>query len=252
MEKVSESRKNINKDGVIYHQFEITGTAESLDYSGQYQCNMAYLPLTINKFDFPGGDLIGESRNIIVIGVLEMSSDTFAMTGQETKLSCSMKGDSQATWIRWYKEGNPEHAIVSSDLYRTKYTARTKVTSSIVTWPQSTVDLSGRYFCKGLYSAGYVESKPINLSVLETTGILEAPSNYFVLVGEKAEFLCKASMGLSYIPTILWYRMPDLVNNLENSDNVLNIETADGTDFRLSTLTFLKTTVSPEGWIIIL
>ena len=162
-DKYTSKGETITEGSERYRQFTITWTADSLDYTGQYQCNMTYNPHTIGQFKFAGGTLIGGIKNIIMVGVTEVSVKTYARKLQEAKLTCRIKGDAQATWIRWYKKTGETETTVDSKLYSTKYSSTKLETISTVTWSSATEDLSGNYFCKGLYSAGYVTSKNIVL-----------------------------------------------------------------------------------------
>ena len=161
--KYTVSSEVITEDPLLYKQEKITWTADKMDYTGQYQCNMTYNPHTIGKFAFTGGTLIGGIKNIIIVGVTELSVDTYARKNTETSISCRIKGDAQATWVRWYKKSGETETQVDSKLYTTKYSSIKLETKSTVTWEKATAELSGKYICKGLYSAGTVVSSEIEL-----------------------------------------------------------------------------------------
>ena len=157
----------ITENDLRFKQETITWTADSMDFTGQYQCNMTYNAETILVFAFAGGTLVGEIKNIIMIGVTEVSVTTYARKNQEASISCRIKGDAQATWIRWYKRGTGENSAtetqVDSSLYTTKYSSSKLETKSTLTWSSATESLSGVYFCRGLYSAGFANSADISL-----------------------------------------------------------------------------------------
>jgi len=93
-------------DATTYKKFELVWTADSLSYTGTYQCNITYAATNLGSYAFSGGVLTGPRINIIMVGVTDLSDETFVRKGQEAKLSCSIQGDGQATWIRWYHANN--------------------------------------------------------------------------------------------------------------------------------------------------
>lgn len=165
--KYTVASQVITENDLRFKQETITWKADSMDYTGEYQCNMTYNARSIKNFDFTGGTLVGDIKNIIMIGVTEESVTTYARVGQEVSISCRIIGDAQATWIRWYKRGTGENSAtetqIDSSLYVTKYSSSKLETKSTLTWPKADKTLSHVYFCRGLYSAGFANSKDITL-----------------------------------------------------------------------------------------
>ena len=235
-----ESSNEFTEGDKTFKQFEKKGRAESIDDAGQYQCNITYTSATLGIYDFPGGDLVGDLRNVDLIGVIELSVELKAVVGQEAKMSCAIEGDSQATWIRWFKGDE----MIDSTLYSTRYTSKTKVTVSTVTWPSAIKDLSGEYFCEGLYSAGYVKSDLISLTVLDF-GVLATPTDKIAQIGSNTAFSCSVSKSTNI--NVFWYKMPNIVDPLTSEAGVQLIESADDGDVRTSVLSLLDVKVLEKG-----
>ena len=232
----------------------ITWTADSLDSTGKYQCNMTYSPGAIGNYQFTGGTLVGAMADIIMVGIVDISTQTYARVSQEAKISCRIRGGAQATWIRWYKTAGDtvdvnNDAQVSSSFYTTYYYPTKLETESIVTWESSKVvkALSGNYYCKGLYSAGVFVSDLVVLSVLDV-GITKAPETAKVKIEADAKFTCAATKNSDYIPTIKWFKQGTSTNTeLKTTANEYKVESTDATDEVTSVLTILTVATQDKG-----
>ena len=207
----------------------------TLAQTGQYQCNMTYGAYGT----FKGGTLVGDIANIIMVGIKTLSTSTWAIENQEVKLSCSIEGDGMATNIKWYKNGTTDTKMADS-LVSMEYIKNLKQSVSTLTFAKdsTTSANSGFYYCKGLYSAGYVTSDKIELKVLKV-GIETQPADAKVETGKEAKFTCKASSTVGFVPAITWYKT--------GSATVIEGVTTDTTDSKTSVLTRSKINAASIG-----